>query len=66
MSRGRTSALPTPPPSGWLLTARRAGEALGFIFDDGEKKQDDVLDSVGLGSGVDGCQLIVRPKGKRL
>ncbi len=47
--------------AGFLLTARQTGEALGFIFDDSEKKQQDTLDSLSLGSEVDGRQLVVRP-----
>ena len=67
LSRGTTSESSMPPAEdGWLLTARQTGEALGFIFDDGEKKQQDALDSLSLGSEVDGRQLVVRPKGKRL
>ena len=39
LSRGTTSESSMPPAKdGWLLTARQTGEALGFIFEDGEKK----------------------------
>ena len=67
LGRGATSAVPKPPPAdGWLLAARQRGECLGFVFEDSEKRQDDTTGGLSLGSTVDGMNLIVRPKGKRL
>ena len=67
VARGRTSVAKTElAQDGWLLALRETGEALGFVFDDSEKRQQDVLDGTSLGSAVDGKFLTVRPKSQRL
>ena len=52
--------------SGWLLAVRETGEPLGFVFDDGDKRQDNTLDGVSLGSAIVGKKLLVMPKPGRI
>ena len=53
------------PTKVWLLQFRSIGEPLGFVFDDGEKRQEDCLDGLNLGSAIAGRDLLILPKPSR-
>ena len=53
-------------PKGWLLQVRRTGEPLGFVFDDGEKRQEESREGLNLGSAIVGQELLILPKPARV
>ena len=45
-----------------MLLVQKSGQALGFVFDDGDKRQDETAEGESLGSRIDGRELEVTPK----